>query len=286
MAIQSYPMGNQSYFNFIRFFRPVRSQSVVFVRDMGSGKLLRLLRWGSEIYVPVYEGMQLGIGVYNGNAQMTAYPTYVEGLNLWEGGHHEPELCSPNHMWELRPGQTMTFDKLMTPYGQLGRPLIIQQSGRGMTVGEASFGTNAYRGQVRVYERSLRLSPQNLWELDQSQIFAMGDEELNPEAIAKDLSREALLGGAGIGAGAEVHQGHHDTGQSYSINAKPVVFLRMEYREDLEPLLNQAWSKELWSWDEYYPNQAKWWEQQWDWRSRRTIMPEIPVARPQPHRPR
>ena len=56
-------------------------------------------------------------------------------------------------MWEMKPGQRMLVKALMNPDAQQGRPLIITESGLGYTVGEASFGTTAYRGQIRVYEK-------------------------------------------------------------------------------------------------------------------------------------
>lgn len=296
MAIQNFPTGNREYFDLIRYFRPSGSQTVSFAQDMGTGQLLRILRWGNELYVPVYEGMQLGVGVYNGNRQMRAYPMYVEARNLWEGGDHRPEQCSTDHMWELRPGQTELFDKLMNPNRPAGRPLIIQQSGQGMTIGEASFGTTEFKGQVRLYERLPyggghqvnRPTNQGTGMVLQSysQPVSRG-ETYGLESVSRGGTQKGLTqlsGGAGIGAGAEVYQNHHDTGISYSKNAQPVVFLRMEYREDLEALMRAAWGPLPWSWYEDFPGQSNWWDLPWDWRQRQPTMPEIPVARS--HQPR
>lgn len=310
MAIQYQPTGDRQYFDLIRYFRPTGSQTVVFAKNMDTGMLLRLLRWGNDIYLPVHEGMSLGIGVHNGSNVMRGYPAYIEARNLWDGGPSQPEDTGPDHMWELRPGQTQVFDKLVSPTSQRGRPLIIQASGQGMTIGEASFGTDEFRGQIRVYEK-LQVGGGYQYTRATNEgtgtrgggVTRGGDHMYKgagmesyggaPASLSYDYS--PTRGGdptpksprAGIGAGAEVYQGHHDTGVRYQRNAQPVVFFRVEYQADLQPMLDIAWANTPWSWFEPMPLYDGWWDTPWSWRPGYYggTAPEIPVARPQPHRP-
>lgn len=280
MAIQHYPTGDRKSYDLIRFFRPTGSQTVVFAQDMGSGRLLRLLRWGSEIYLPVVEGMALGIGVYNGSQVMRGYPFYVEARNLWDGGPSQPEDVGPDHMWELYPGQTQVFDKLVNPLNQSGRPLIIQASGLGITIGEATFGTNEFRGQIRLYEK---LQVGGGYQQSRPTNAGNNAEENQPrsESLGFGVPKSP---GAGIGAGAEVYQAHSDTGVRYQRNAQPVCYFRVEYQRDLQPMLNVAWANTLWGWYEDMPS-GNWWDLPWNWHPGSHTAPEIPVARPRPHNP-
>lgn len=252
-----------------------------------------MLRWGNEIYLPVYNGMQFGIGIYNGARTYTAYPVYIEAKNIWDGGPAQPENCTTDHMWEVQPGQSMVMDKLVNPNAQRGRPLIITEAGFGHTVGEATFGTNEFRGQIRVYQRNriggglqnYRPTNQGTGALSLSggvqESFTMGGELGNLAPQPKD--RDIENGRAGIGAGAETHQAHHETYMSYQRRAEPVIFLRVEYRSDLLPLLRIAWNFD-WQWYEDYPVQTQWWTLPWSWGP--TTAPEIPVTPSGPHRPR
>ncbi len=153
MALRYVPERDSDRVELIRSFRPAGSSTVVSLWDAGDGVRLPMLRWGNAIYAPVYEGMKLGVDLYNGRDRMIAVPTFIEGANLWVGGPPEPEACSPTHMWELQPRQTHRIDALMNPEGQRGRPIVITEAGLGRTVGEATFGTNEFRGQFRIYER-------------------------------------------------------------------------------------------------------------------------------------
>lgn len=289
MAIQHQPNGKRDSYDLIRHFRPVGSQTVVWAQDMERGTLIRLLRWGSEIYLPVYDGMKLGIGIFNGSDVWRAYPAYVEALNIWDGGQSQPEDCDTDHMWELKPWMTQVLDKLMNPDAQVGRPLIITRAGSGMTIGEASFGTDEFRGQIRVYER---LQQGGGYQFDRPtneggeplggmtfESYQYGAKGMGNLRGMGELS--GLRGGrAGIGAGAEEYQSHQDTGVRYQRNAQPVVFLRVEYRSDLQPMLNTAWGND-WNWTEGFPTFHHWWEQPWDWH--KPTAGQVPVTKP--HRP-
>lgn len=304
MAIVYRPQGDLKSYDLIRSFRPAGSQTVVWAQDMSTGRLLRLLRWGNEIYLPVRDGMSLGIGVFNGSDNYRAYPMYIEGRNMWDRGHAQPEFCSVDHMWELRPGERQVFDKLMNPDRQAGRPLIVTASGFGSTIGEATFHTDEFRGQLRVYERlPLGGGFQQERKTNQGQGLkgVMGDEppyrdewrgatrglESNTRGGSSTYGAKGIgsdRGRAGIGAGHETHQGHDETGVVYQQTAQPVVFFRVEYQDDLQPMLDVAWGRDIWSWYEPLPMGNRWWDDQsWSWRQSRPTAPEVPVT---PHRPR
>lgn len=303
MAIYHQPSGDQKFYDLIRSFRPQGSTTVVWVQDMTTGQLIRMLRWGNEIYLPVYDGMRIGIGVYNGGPTWRAYPSFIEARNMWDNGQSQPEDCDTNHMWELKPWQSMVMDKLMNPDRPVGRPFIIHSVGSGLTIGEATFGTTEFRGQIRLYER---LQIGGGYQPQRPANSGYGTRGVTRGGVSKGLeSFEPTLGGdmtrgfhpesfslggdltpkgpAGIGAGAETHQNHTDTGMSYQRNAQPVISLRVEYREDLQPMLNMAWNNIPWNWYEPMPYGESWWDQDWTWRPARPTAPEIPVIRP--HRP-
>lgn len=296
MAILNQPSGNRNFYDLIRFFRPTGSTTVVWAQDMTTGTILNLLRWGNEIYLPAYDGLRLGIGVCNGNGNWRAYPVYVEARNLWDGGPAQPEDCDTDHMWEVKPWMQMVMDKLMNPNANLGRPLIITAAGQGLTIGEATFGTTMYRGQIRVYERlqhggdyqtSRRTNAGSgtrggvmkgggFESFGEEEVMRGGPQFLGPKGVTRG-------GHAGIGAGAEEYTAHYETGVSYQHNAQPVVFLRVEYREDLQPMLNTAWGFD-WGWDQPLPHIPNWWDTPWTLRKSSPTAPEIPVIGP--HRPR
>jgi hypothetical protein len=349
MAPRRAPDQDVDQIEFIRSFRPSGSSTVVSMWDVGEGARLPMLRWGNAIYCPVYEGMRFGVEVYNGRDSMVAYPTYVEGANLWSGGPAEPEDCLPSHMWEISPGQVLRFDALMNPAGQRGRPIVITQTGMGATVGEATFGTTEHRGQLRIYERmpepQLRLRSEAAHmtragvvhdertmsrHLDgdferAAPVSASAGPEIDdyvaspaplPEAAAPlpaglspppaALSPAAgaapravpprapgaaapapmparaqastRLGPAGFGAGEEEERRHHFTGVNYLRPVHPVVFLRTEFRDDLDELLRAklgtGWG---WRWPEAWG--ATWREEPWMWPVPPTA-PQVPVTRP------
>jgi len=288
MAIQHYPGGNRSNYDMIRSFTPSGSMTTFWAIDKATGQLVRMLRWGNEIYLPVYDGMEIGLCVHNGSNVWRAYPTYIEAKNLWDDGPSQPEYCDTDHMWEVGPGRNQTMDKLMNPYTNEGRPLIVTESGFGNTVGESTFGTDAYRGQIRLYERlqfgggyqqrrqeNQGYSQDDTLESLDGQVYAMGDP------VSKDVLRGGS-GRAGIGAGQAVRQDYGDTGVQYQPNAQPVITLRVEYRRDLQPMLNVAWANTPWSWYEPIPS-GNWWNEPWSWRQAPRTSPQIPVI--QPHNP-
>lgn len=287
MAIQHTPTGDLRFFDLIRFFRPSGSRTIAWAQDMGRGTILRLLRWGDEIYLPVYDGLKLGIGLFNGSDGARAYPIYIEAVNLWQGGQAQPEDCDTNHMWELLAGQTQLVDKMMNPHAQEGRPLIITETGFGNTVGEAVLHTSAFRGQIRVYERlSTRGGFQSYRRTNEgsgTNDVYLGGPTRGFGGTPKGLNMNDVTRGgrAGIGLGSTEHQSHHDTGIEYQRNSQPVVFMRVEYRADLQPMLNTAWGSS-WDWFEPMPTGHFWWNDPWDWH--RPTFPQVPEVRP--HRPR
>lgn len=297
MAIQHTPSGDPKFFDLIRFFRPSGSRTIAWAQDMDRNAILRLLRWGDEIYLPVYDGLRLGIGICNGSDIMRAYPIYIEAVNLWQGGQPQPEDCDTDHMWELMPGQTQVIDKMMNPHAQEGRPLIITETGFGNTVGEAVLGTSAYRGQIRVYERLSKYSGdfqsyRRTNEGSGSHDVYLGGSEwrggptrgmgpMTTKGGHLEMNDVTRGGRAGIGLGASEHQSHHETGVSYQRNAQPVVYLRVEYRSDLQPMLSAAWGSK-WDWFEPFPRTSFWWDDPWDWHL--PTFPQVPEVKP--HRPR
>ncbi len=67
MPVYHYPDGNRTYFEFIRYWRPQGSNTVLWAQEMRTGRMFYLLRWGNEIYLPVTPGDYLGIGIHNGS---------------------------------------------------------------------------------------------------------------------------------------------------------------------------------------------------------------------------
>lgn len=291
MTIQNWPTGNRQSFEMIQSFRPAGSNTVVWAQDMGNRVLLRMLRWGNEIYLPVTMGMRLGIGIWNGNSNWRAYPTFLEARNLWDNGESDPDICHVDHMWELAPGDQQLFYQLGNPNAQLGRPLIITKSGYGEAIGENAFGSTKWRGQIRIYERTVAGNrhqydrPTNEGD-GMGGAYVKGFDPLTFEANLRDGSSSGRRGsstpkgGAAIGAGAEEHMSHARTGLSYNMDSQPVVFLRTEFREDLLPLLRKTWNFN-WDWTEPVPTFPNWWDRPWNWRPDRPLTaPEIPVIRP------
>lgn len=299
MAILNQPTGDRSSYTFIRSFRPSGSTTVVWAQEMRSQRMYHFLRWGGDIYLPVGDGDHIGIGVYNGGPTWRAYPAYIEAKNLWEGGPSQPEDCSTDHMWELQPWQRMVMDALMNPGAQKGRPLVVVESGTGFGIGEATFGTEAYRGQIRLYERLMHGGGH---QYERPTNVGVGEPEFlggmrgvvkggGPESFGGPTrSRGAgpatrgSKGPAAIGAGAEEYRGHYETGVTYQRNAQPVVFLKVEYRSDLQRMLNQAWGTR-WDWFWQIPVAPNWWDEPWTWQPGypEPTAPQVPVA---PHRPR
>jgi hypothetical protein len=341
MAPRHIPERDVDHVELIRSFRPSGSATVVSLWDAGAGVRLPMLKWGDCIYSPVYDGMRFSVDVYNGLDRMVAIPTYVEGANLWVGGPADPEACSPSHMWEIDPHQTLRLDALMNPAGQRGRPIVITQTGLGATVGEATFGTDAFRGQLRIYER-LPILPEPRYAappttsaevhvphyaappttsaevhvphipddvtragsapapaayaplaskplaMQPSPARAMRGRFMPaappPHAPAQQpapvAARAVSRGQAGFGAGEEEVRHHRFTGVEYHRPAQPVLFLRVEMREDLEEmvraLLGPSWT---WQWPAGWGDD--WIAHPWMWPVPPTA-PHIPVTRPGP----
>ena len=287
MTIQNMPTGNIRQMEFVNFWRPAGSNTVVFMEDMKTGLGLSMLRWGNEIYLPVEEGLNFGIGIHNGHSNFTAYPIFIEAKNLWDGGQNEPEACDTDHMWEFRAGQTQIVDKLMDPHSPTGRPLQIVPKGQGYGVGESTFGTTAFDGQIRVYERLALFgggyqAPRHTNEGYSSptlESFGGQVKGLGGTRGASSTRSAGATRGAAIGAGAEVRQDHHDTGVRYQVQSEPVIFLRMEYRDALHPFLQSVMGP--WQWTFRIPSNSYWWNEMVS----TPVSPQVPLA-PGPHLPR
>ena len=343
MAPRHIPDRDQEQMQFIPSLRPSGSATVISLWDVVAGVRLPMLRWGDCIYSPVHEGMRFAVDIHNGRDHMIAVPVFIEGTNLWVGGPAEPEACSPSHMWELNPRQTMRVDALMNPAGQRGRPIVITRTGLGATVGEATFGTDAYRGQLRIYERhpitpepaaSPGPAPPGGGAGPAATVVArekrVGAEPgapsrampasaapRSPPAMAAPaaamappapaLARSApagvaspaaaptptgapapmpgqpagsipLRGQAGFGAGDDEVREHHFTGVDYHRLAMPLLSLRTEMRDDLEPMV-RAQLGGAWSWQWQAPWGDDWIARAWMWPVP-PLAPHIPVTRP------
>lgn len=311
-GIYNPPSEDLGRFSFVRFWRPEGTQTVLYVKNMTTGRYVNLLKWGNRLYLPVDTGEQIGIGIHNDSSNWAAYPTYIEAANLWVGGPAQPEDCSTDYMWELRPYQAMVCSHLVNPDSQDGRPLQIVDSGEGFTIGEATFGTEEFRGQMRVYKRrQLRVDPppyrykgsgggyQSYPTRGAPQNESYSTRDVTPEG-PPTLSGEALRGEgtrskginygatrsprAGIGAGAEEHVGHFDTSVSYERHSTLVAALFVEKREYLHQMLINAWGTG-WDWWFNAPSEEHWWNNlTQDVSPSRPTAPHIPLA-PAPHRP-
>jgi len=312
MVVQHRPTtGDTRRIEMINAWHPLGSSTLLWAQDMSTGRPLQLVRWGDELYLPVTPGLRLGIGLCNRARTWRAYPTYLEGANIYSGGPALPNACTTNHMWELRPGQHMMLDALMNADEQLGRPLIIVPSGAGFGIGEATFGTTEYRGLIRVYERSSARSgwvqpmapppsypPPGPWP------GSGGDLETLRNATGGPVRRSASYKGAtstpgfeslgagpapelrdaqpvGIGAGEEEHRTHVETGIRYRADAQLVAGLHVESREDLAEILASA-QYPLSNW--YWAPEGNRWYATWLPTTPRPTAAQVPVA-PGPHWP-
>ena len=293
MTIKCYPGGDRNYVEFIRSFRPEGSQTVFWPVDMETKQNLLMLKWGNKIYLPVYVGMHFGLAVHNGSGRWMGYPIFVGGANLWEGGPTDIRLVTPRHMWELMPGQTDNFDKVVKPFDKSGRPLIVTVTGVGNTISEAQYGTGELSGDICVYEKrqygAMRAQSRGMNEgTGMRGMTAKGvtpaSRGAEPESLGFDetvYGAGERTGKAGIGLGAEEFQDHHTTGVQYQADAQPVIFMQTEFREDLNSMLRNAWP---WWTGEYWWNGMTndgWWDTPWSWGQ--PTMPTVPVIKP--HRP-
>lgn len=241
--------------------------------------MIHLLQMGNDIYLPVAPGDHIGIGIYNGASTFKAYPMFVEALNLWQEGPPQPNDCSPDQMWEVKPLQQMIVDSLMGT-GQTGRPLVIVAAGSGMSIGEATFGTGAYNGQIRIYERSSK-APHYHRPHFQSHPEPLyrdrGHESLGTRSGAKGLTPQSSS--IGIGAGDEKIVPNYDTGVQYNRDSRLVVSLRLKSQSEFDEMLNRVWGTG-WSYYWQHPHSPTWWDEPWTWQwpSSTRVQPHIPVA--------
>ncbi len=273
------PSGNRSHLRRAWFLKGPSPGTTMWIQNMTTKQAIGLVKWGDTWYLPVDDGMHIGIGIYNGNSFAIACPAYVEARNIWDGGPAQPEDCSTDHMWEFMPGQQMVIDALMSPNSQNGRPLVIVSAGEGLAVGENTFGTTRFRGQVHVYERQGERPRMRQQSFQESGVLrSRGGPSFGAKGIAK--------GGASIGAGAEEHRSHHDTGMSYLRHSPQIAALQLEHRDDLRqaigPIADFTWSMPL--------PRGNWWASgEWaPWiygNPAEPVAPGIPVAHAEPHRP-
>ncbi len=257
----------------------------MWVQNMNTGETIGLVKWGDTAYLPVENGMHIGIAIHNDNPFPIAIPTYIEARNLWDGGPAQPEQCSTDHMWEVMSGQTMVIDALMNPAVQRGRPLVIVSAGEGLAVGEATFGTERFRGQIHLYERQ----GERFRQRQQSFTPESGTFNMNSEGLSRSGSfgtKGIAKGGASIGAGAEERRSHRDTGLSYRRHSPRIAALQVENRADLRaalgPIADFSWSMPI-------PRGHWWTSGEWGpWvhgNPRPNVGAGIPVAQPRPHVP-
>jgi hypothetical protein len=369
MALRYVPEHDADQIELIRSFQPSGSRSVVSLWDAGENRRLPMLRWGDSIFAPVYEGMRFGLEIFNGRETMVAVPIYVEGANLWVGGSSEPEDCDPDHMWELNPGKSLKIDALMNSAAQRGRPIVITQTGLGSTVGEATFGTDAFRGQLRIFER-LPINPppppkrveegvfrseayyasapltemrraaspspasgasspaaaapaqMDYLEMEPAQVRSIpiadapaaapppaaagappapgaplpaasrpaahmpappmaapaAPRSPSPAARPAAPSPAPKRGQAGFGAAEEEERRHQFTGVNYHRETRPLLFLRTEFREDLEAMLRgHIGFPPSWLWPDVWKDD--WTSSPWTWPAA-PLAPHIPVTPP------
>jgi hypothetical protein len=295
MVVQNRPTTRPNDIRLVDAWPPAGNpSSLLWVVDMRTGGNVRLLEWGDKLYVPVTEGMHLGIGLYNRTGAHRAYPIFVEAANLFDGGPSEPDDCSTRYMWELRPGATMLAHALVNPDSQAGRPLIIVPAHQGFGVGEATFGTERYRGQIRVYERSeaarTRRTPRPTYPTPGFPYGGGDAEVLRDAGSLESFGASSTRGGTkgisfpevgttdqvAIGAGEEAYLGKYDTGVTYRRDAQLLGALQLESEADLAEVLRAAQLTPDW----YWSAPSDWYQ---TWRpSPRPTAPRVPVA-PTPH---
>jgi len=314
MVVSNRPTGNVNDIRLIQAWRPAGSQTTLWAQDMASGRPLQLVQWGDKLYLPVTEGLRLGIGVYNGSSGWVAYPTYIEAKNLIDNAPSQPDDCASNEMSEAQPGTSIMMDALMSRDGQTGRPLIIVQHGLGMGIGEATFHTDAYRGQIRVYRRTRTdpiqppVNPFPGFDGDPAFRHPLRDTLTEGDPVARKGGWESFGSGpetydvprgpgrhvfhgppevradrqVGIGAGAEERRESHETGIQYSRNSQLVAALCVESRTDLVEVLRAARHEHIqWYWTPESPR----WFATWTPSTMPGVSPQVPVAQPGPHNP-
>lgn len=309
MVLSTRPTVNDNDIRLIPAWQPVGSQTILWAQDMETRRLLHLVQWGDKIYLPVTEGLRLGIGVYNGSRDWKGYPTYVEAKNLYDNGPSQPDDCTSADMWEVKPLTSFVMDALKNRDHRTGRPLVIVQSGLGMGIGEATYGTDEFRGQIRVYERTAiastvphesSMSPfpgfggyrggsrggfatrggaPESFGYDQGATRGAGPASYGPPTT-RGVPEVGTDHQVGIGAGAEELRESYETGVRYRRDSRLVAALCVESRADLAEVLRAARRPSIdWYWTPTGPQ----WFAHWT-PSTSPVSPHIPLA-PQPHRP-
>jgi|GEM_PF-3487802 len=303
MAVSNRPTQDVNDIRLVSAWRPAGSQTILWAQDMKTGDLLHLVQWGNRIYLPVTTGLRLGIGVYNGSSGWKAYPMYVEGKNLYDNGPSRPDDCTSDDMWEAPAGSSLVMDALKNRDHRTGRALVIVSNGLGLGIGEATYGTDAFRGQIRVYERSALsyVAPRPMRSFDSDHFGARGGlESFGNQTYGAatrsmggldtfgskgvDVSRGVPALGTdhqvGIGAGAEERRESRRTGVHYRRDSSLVAALCVESRADLAEVLGAAQHAGYqWYWTPSGPQWFTTWAP-----PAMPVSPHIPVA-PEPHRP-
>jgi len=298
MVVQNRPTNDLGNIQLLHAWRPAGSQTLLWAKDMSTGRLLHLMQWGDQLYLPVTEGLRLGICIFNGSGNWMAFPTYIEGKNLFDNGPSRPDDCTIEDMWEVEPGGSHVMDALKGRDRRTGRPLIIVPNGQGMGVGEATYGTDAYRGQIRIYERRAENLAASYKQPMRPSFYPSGPttRDADPHIFG---SGETTRGGAtkgggavprgvpqigtnhqvGIGAGAEELRPSHATGVQYGHGSLLVAALRVESRADLAEVLRAARHVGAeWYWTPSGPRWFTTWTPPVN-----PVSPHIPVAHPAPH---
>ncbi len=303
MVVGNRPTTNVGDIRLIHAWRQAGSQTILWAQDMETMRPLHLVQWGDKVYLPVTEGLRLGIGLYNGSAGWMGYPTYIEAKNLYDNGPSQPNDCTSDDMWEVQPYTKFVMDALKNRDHQTGRPLVIVANGLGMGIGEATFGTDEFRGQIRVYERSA--DPNTIPRSRSAsplqdfggyrggfamrgggglESFGYGEEITRSASPTRGVTRGVPSVGTdhqvGIGAGAEERRESIETGVRYFRNSRLVAALNVESRADLSEVLRAArHTVPEWCWT---PNGTRWFA---TWAPTEPVSPHIPVASPAPHQP-
>ena len=299
-----------SRFDLIRTWSAKGSPTVFGIVDLTIPNDKRLIHLvltedGRVIFPTDEPGMKYGLFVYNGNlTEWRAYPAYVGGQPIYEGGPMDPSETPSSHMWELRPNEWMIIKGIQK--GSRRRPFVVVPVGAKQTIAEAN-GTPALAADIVVYERK---PAGTSWDPDRDMNVGWGDPaEPTPitisdimfnASIAEAASQESSQARSadfesvpvvGTGLGEVTISQAYPTGRHYQHNAQPVVFVQMMPRRDLYDQMLAALGSG-WTWDEPFPQTRNWFLEPWNWRDNsnrpRTggIMPDVPVAEPDAHDPR
>lgn len=211
--------------------------------------------------VPTDRPFYLGLGLMNHSSRYKAYPTFVGGANVYEGCNTDPSACTSSEMWELYGRQTMIISHLLNPHSKQGRRLVVTPRGEGYGIGEATFNTTEFAGQISMFERDSEGSHHSGSDYhDRGDISARGVPMGGgtPKGFVSrggdyDGTRSADLGATrgpsrsrsaepevnvDIGAGAEQNVNHHNTGVTYSPTLIVFPLIQLIGEDEAGPLLN------------------------------------------------